>query len=166
MNSRQLVKTAGWTAVVAVVTIMIVIPLGSNGYLNLGDSIILLLSCVTAPLAMFVIGGVGSALADVFLGYPQYALFTWLIKGGEGMLVAWLVQQRKYNRFISFVIGVSWLAWGYALVDYLFYGETSVFWASLLLNYLQGALAILVAMLLGPAVKTLWLDKGHEAGKI
>lgn len=83
MNSKlhKMVLTALFTALVCVATIIIQIPSPMQGYVNLGDCIILLSAWLLGPLYGFFAGGVGSALADLLTGYSHYAPGTLVIKG-------------------------------------------------------------------------------------
>lgn len=89
LNIRKLTLCAMLTAVVAVGTAAIAIPIPfTGGYINLGDGIILAIAYLLgAPYAM-IAGGIGSALADVFAGYAQWAPFTLIIKGLMGYTAA------------------------------------------------------------------------------
>ncbi|MGN1083913.1 MAG: ECF transporter S component, partial [Lachnospiraceae bacterium] len=81
MNSKlhKMVLTALFTALVCVATIIIQIPSPMQGYVNLGDCIILLSAWLLGPLYGFFAGGVGSALADLLTGYSHYAPGTLVI---------------------------------------------------------------------------------------
>jgi len=68
-------------ALICVATAALPIPLGNGGYANLGDTLIAVCAFFTGPLWGFLAAGVGSALADLFLGYTIYAPATFIIKG-------------------------------------------------------------------------------------
>ena len=81
LTTQQIVLYALGMAIVFVSTMFIKIPNGIDGYFNLGDGFILLFSSIVSPLGGFLIGGLGSALADVAGGYAYYFIPTLLIKG-------------------------------------------------------------------------------------
>jgi uncharacterized membrane protein len=60
---------------------IIKIPSPLQGYINLGDCIVLLSGWLLPPGYSFLAAGIGSALADVFSGYAVYAPITFAIKG-------------------------------------------------------------------------------------
>jgi len=68
-------------ALTCVSTMVIKIPSPLNGYINLGDCIVLLSGWLLSPVYGFMSAGLGSALADLFSGYVTYAPATFLIKG-------------------------------------------------------------------------------------
>ena len=91
MKVNDIVTAALGIALVFLATWLLKVPNGIQGYFNLGDGFILLFASVLNPFLAFMVGGVGSALADITGGYGMYALFTLLIKGMEAVLVSWLV---------------------------------------------------------------------------
>ena len=80
-NIRTLVTAALMAALACVATMIIKIPSPMKGYINLGDSVVLLAGWVLPPAYGFLAGGLGSALADLFSGYPVYVPATFVIKG-------------------------------------------------------------------------------------
>jgi uncharacterized membrane protein len=80
-KTQILVMSALLAALCCIATMVIKIPLPFKGYLNLGDSIVLLASWMLPPQYSFLAAGLGSALADIFSGYVTYAPATFIIKG-------------------------------------------------------------------------------------
>ena len=70
---KKMVLTALLAALTCVATMIIQIPSPMNGYVNLGDCFVLLSGWLLGPWLGFAAGGIGSMLADIFLGYPHYA---------------------------------------------------------------------------------------------
>ncbi len=71
-----------------VATRVIQIPSPMSGYVNLGDSLVLLSGWMLGPWWGFCAAGIGSMLADVLSGYAYYAPATFLIKGVMALLAA------------------------------------------------------------------------------
>ena len=70
MNSRQLARLSLLTALVTAVTLLVRIPLpATDGYVNIGDSIIVAAALLFGPRVGGLAGGFGSALADLLGGY-------------------------------------------------------------------------------------------------
>ena len=80
-NTQKIVMASLLAALCCVATMIIKIPSPLKGYLNLGDCVVLLSGWMLSPLYGFLAAGIGSALADLFLGYVVYAPVTFLIKG-------------------------------------------------------------------------------------
>ena len=80
-NTKKIITAAMLAALCCVATMMIKIPSPLNGYINLGDCIVLLSGWLLSPGYGFLAAGIGSGLADVFSGYVIYAPVTFAIKG-------------------------------------------------------------------------------------
>jgi len=93
-------KTAGllvvFTALVTAATIVISVyfPL-TRGYFNLGETMVYLAALVGGPMVGAFAGGVGSALADVILGYTAFAPGTLVIKAAEGAVAGLLYRRLR-----------------------------------------------------------------------
>jgi len=72
---RTIAITGIMIAVVAVFTRSIMVPIGT-GFFNFSDVAIYFAAFAFGPWIGFVAGGVGAALADISLGYSQFALLT------------------------------------------------------------------------------------------
>ena len=98
---QKLVLTALFAALTFVATNIIHIPTpATNGYINLGDCMVLLGACMLGPVYGAAAGGIGSMLADLLLGYMAYVPGTLLIKGLMAMTAALLYKALK-NRIGS-----------------------------------------------------------------
>ena len=78
---RQIVTASMLAAMTTIATMIIKVPtLGTNGYVNIGDSIVLLCAWIMGNPYGALAAGVGSALADLLSGYPAYIPGTAIIK--------------------------------------------------------------------------------------
>ena len=96
-KTKLLVLAALFTALTTVATMVIQIPSPMNGYVNLGDCVVLLSAWVLGPWLGAAAGGLGSMLADIISGYAYYALGTLLIKAAMA-LVAGLIFRAAAGR--------------------------------------------------------------------
>lgn len=87
---RTLVLTALLAAMACVATLVIRVPSPTNGYMNLGDAVVLLGAYLLGPGWGAAAAGVGSALADLLGGYPVYMPATLVIKAVMAALAAGL----------------------------------------------------------------------------
>lgn len=84
----KITTTAVMIAFTCVLTMAVRIPSPTKGYLNLGDLSVLLSGWLLGPIYGSIAGGVGSALADLFAGYPVYVPGTLLVKAAMAMIVS------------------------------------------------------------------------------
>lgn len=133
-------------ALTFLLTAFIAVPIGQFGYVNLGDSSIMLFACMLTPTQAFFVGGVASAIADLYLGYSHYALFTLVVKGLEGLFIAFFMK-RVNDKFklIIFVLGMLIMVGGYYLTDALLYGGFIVAIAGVGFNFTQGIVSVIIA---------------------
>ena len=90
------------TAVTTVLTMLVKIPTPIRGYLNLSDTMIYFSAYAFGPWVGGIIGGLGPALSDLISGYPQWAIFTFVIDGLQAVLVGLLV--KKFNPVFGYFI--------------------------------------------------------------
>jgi len=87
------------TAAVCVTTMVfsIYVP-QTRGFFNVGETMVYATALLFGPLIGSFAGGVGSMLADIFLGYWYYAPATLIIKAAEGGIVGLLgVKKPRFN---------------------------------------------------------------------
>lgn len=94
-----------------------------NLYFNLGEAIIYLTALLYGGNTGALIGGVGSALADIIGGYPVWAPITFVIKGLEGYIVGTVARK---NRYLAVILGGITMMIGYALAAGILYGIGAV----------------------------------------
>lgn len=143
MKTKNLVKAAMLGALCLVATAVIKLPSPLGGYINLGDCIVLLSGFMLSPLYGFLAAGIGSALADIFLGYALYAPATFLIKGLMALLVSKMGKKRILGGVLAEILMVS----GYYVFEGFLYG----FGASLInipANAVQGTAGLILGLLL------------------
>lgn len=85
-------STAGvFTAVVCIATLVLKVDIpATQGYFNLGDSMIYVAALLFGPIVGGIAGGLGASLADIITGAPWFAPGTFAIKAAEGLIVGYL----------------------------------------------------------------------------
>ena len=80
-KTHRMVLTAIMTALVFIATFSIKIPVPlTQGYIHIGDSMIFIAVLVLGWRYGAFAAGIGSAMADLFGGYPHWILPTLIIK--------------------------------------------------------------------------------------
>jgi uncharacterized membrane protein len=153
---REIALTAVMTAVTAVVTMITgsFVPFpATGGYLNLGDSMVMLSGLLFGASLGGFAGGVGSALSDLLLGYGYFAPLTLLIKGTEGFLAGYIGNSRKLSRKLAGVIAaaIAMLA-GYFLVEARLIGVGAAYGELVAINSVQVTVGAIVSLVLAQAI--------------
>jgi len=77
----------------------------TEGFFNIGETMVYTTALLFGPMVGAFAGGVGSMFADLFLGYPHYAAATLVIKACEGAVVGMLTQKRlKFSSKIQWKV--------------------------------------------------------------
>jgi len=94
-SAREIPLLAFYVALVAVSTIMFTLYVpATRGYFNIGEAAIFTIALLSGRYFGAVAGGLGSALADILLGYYVFAPATLVVKGLEGGLLGYLAEKR------------------------------------------------------------------------
>ncbi len=157
----RMVITALGMALVFIATMFIQIPNALDGYFNLGDGFILLFASFLNPFEAFLIGGLGSALADLASGYGYYFFFTLITKGAEGVVVAYLMKKShsKVSQIAAYSLGSVVMVFGYFIAKYILKQSWAMAFAEVFPNALQGIAGIVIALFAYPIIKSILKDK-------
>ena len=151
-----MVTAAMFAAMTTIATMIIKVPtLGTNGYVNIGDSIVLLSAWILGNPYGAAAAGIGSALADLLSGYPVYVPGTALIKFLMAFAAAIVFRaMRKKNvplpvsYILSSVTAELIMIFGYFLYESTILGYGIAAAASIGSNAIQG----ITCMILGNAM--------------
>ncbi len=145
---KRIVYTAMFAALICIATLVIQIPSPMNGYVNLGDGVILIASWILGPVCGMIAGAVGSGLADVIGGYAYYAPATIVIKGLCGLAAGLLFSKTSTWRCIlAAVVAEIIMVLGYFAYAGLIFGEGIGAAASIPGNIAQGVMGIIIFIL-------------------
>ena len=149
-NKTKLIVLNGlMIALVCIATMVIQIPIPmTEGYVNIGDSIIFVASILFGPIPGMIAGGLGSALADILTGYSHWALFTLLIKGFEGYVVGIIVRKNTnlVKNILATLLGVLIMVSGYLLAGTFLQGSFIISLGSVPSNTIQGIVRMVIGI--------------------
>ena len=126
----------------------LVIPYGSGGYFNFGDVISILVSLFVGPMEGALVGIIGGAFSDLFLGFINYLPFTILAKALLNLIAGYGYYFFKNNgiKYIFPFIGAIFMALSYIYPNYLIYENTWYIYSSF--DVIQGVFASIIAIIL------------------
>lgn len=168
-KTYRLVITALLTALTCVATMVIKVPTPvTAGYVNLGDTIVLLCGWVLGPAYGFFAAGVGSALADLLNGYASYVPGTLIIKGLMAV-IAWGIASRGKGgavlRIVSGVAAETAMVLGYFAYESTLLGYGAGAAASIPANGVQGVIGLAVSIVLYQVLRKTGVTEKFSVGK-
>lgn len=120
VNARLLVLTGLFAALGCVATMVLQIPSPTGGYMNLGDTVVILGAWLLGPAYGAIAGGIGPAMADLLSGYAVYVPGTLVIKAIMALTAALLYRAfGKKGLAICAVAAEAPMVVGYWLFDAL-----------------------------------------------
>ena len=138
---RRAVMAAMMAAMACIATMIIKVPTpGTNGYVNVGDTVVLISAWLLSNPYGAVAAAIGPALADILSGYIVYAPGTAVIKALMALTAVWLYRssvKRNIPKIAAYIIS-SIVAEAVMVAGYLLYEST-------LLGYGSGAVASVAA---------------------
>jgi len=146
-RTHKIAMAGIFTAVVFLATYLLRLP-APTGYVNLGDSVILL-AVVWMGKPSVIPAAVGSALADL-LSYPIYTPATLIIKSAMALAavaILKITKSHRAGRLIAFLLAELIMVAGYFLYDMLIYGSAGAL-VNLVGNAGQAVVSIILALLL------------------
>lgn len=131
-------------ALVLLMTYLVKIPVpATGGYVHPGDGAIFLSGVLLGPYAA-LIGGIGSALADLLGGYFVYILPTFVIKAAMGAIAGFCARQGKPGRnALVFAAAEMVMVGGYFVFEGFLYGWAAA-WLAVGPNAMQGVAGVLI----------------------
>ncbi len=150
MNTKKLVLCGLLTGIVTTLTLLVVpVPI-TNGYVNLGDAGVFLAANMVGGVWGMLCAGLGSAFADLILGFSVYAPATFFIKAAAaGVSILLYKRLRGAWRILALLLGGVMVPAGYFLYEALFFLKSFEMAA---VNLLPNALQALIGALLGFAL--------------
>ncbi|MDF2886468.1 MAG: hypothetical protein K0R23_853 [Lacrimispora sp.] len=179
-RTKKLVFSALMAALTTVATMVIHIPTATNGYIHLGDGMVLLSGIILGPLTGAVAGGGGSMMADLISGYVFYAPATFVIKAlaafSGGYLYRKLTRNRQKAQFwvlsflIAGIVSSSIITGGYFIYELIVYNRSAAI-INIPFNLVQNLFSLIVSGALLPfllrihEIRSLSLENDSKIGK-
>lgn len=117
MKTKKMVISALFAALTFVATMVIQIKLTANGFVNIGDCMVIASGIFLGPVYGVLAGAIGSMLADVVSSYFIYAPATFVIKA----IMAFLASVISKNRGTFAVVIASFVAEIIMVLGYFVY---------------------------------------------
>ena len=161
MKTKKLVTSALFAAIICAVTFFPKVP-SVNGYIHLGDAVILMAAFIMGPLYGGAAAAIGSALADLISGYVIFVPGTFVIKFLTAAVAALVFAGLKktapklgfLNYILAGIVGEAIMILGYFAYEAVIYGAAGAA-AGIVGNLCQAAAGIIVSVLIMITVKSI-----------
>ncbi len=143
-STKELTLTALLIALVTTATMIITIPVpATEGFIHAGDGVIFFVAVFFGKRKGALAAGIGSALADLLLGYSMWIIPTLLVKSVMGYLVGAIAEKSELKqlgwlKMLGVTIGAVWMAFGYLVAGSFIKGSIQVALAGLPWDLVQG----------------------------
>lgn len=150
------VTAAMLAALTCIATMVIKVPtIGTNGYVNIGDAMVLLSAWLLGNPYGALAAGLGSALADLLLGYATYAPGTFVIKflmAFVGFIAFKALKSTNLPKIVAFIassiVAELIMVFGYFLYESTLLGYGVGAAASIPSNMIQGITCLVLGNLM------------------
>lgn len=154
-DTKKLVIASLFTALACIFTLLS-FPL-PYGYANLGDCMVLVGSFMLPAFYGTLAGGIGTALADLFLGYGIYAPATLIIKALVALTAGTVYRKSKKKNWLTVVFsgicGEAVMVVGYFIYECFVLGYGLGAAMSLTGNIMQAVVGITASAVMLPFIK-------------
>ncbi len=168
MNNKdkltKIILTGLMMAMTVVATMLIPIPIPfSTGYVHMGDAMIFLSVLILGWKYGGAAAGMGSALADLFVGYAVWAPWTLVVKGIMAIIMGLFIQKSMQKKgfkiigvpvyqLLGMIFGGIFMVAGYYVAEGFIYGNFVSPILGVPWNILQFSVGTFVATLLAAAI--------------
>ncbi len=132
MKTKDLTMIGLLTALVAVATMMITVPVpATEGFIHVGDAVIFFAAVFFGRKKGALAAGIGSGLADLLLGYTVWILPTLIVKSVMGYLVGHFAEKAGQRplaplTILGMSLGALWMVGGYLVAGSIIKGSLAV----------------------------------------
>lgn len=147
MKKGSLPVLAMLTALTVVLSLFVIIPIPpTKGFVTLAEAGIYTSALLFGGFPASLVGAVSGGMIDFLSGYPEWALFSIVIHGLQG-LIAGTIAKRGTTKFeiLGLVLGSIVMIVGYFLAGWLLFGLPAGLF-SIIGNSIQNVLGILVTI--------------------
>lgn len=157
ISSKKICLTAVSMALVCIATMFFKVPI-PLGYAHLGNAFILLGAALLGNPYAMIIGGVGSAMADLLGGYGEWIVPTLLIKSLMGYAIGAMACPNgtmsklfSVRTAIASIIGILIMIIGYFIAGSILYGSIAMGAAQFPGLISEGIVGIILFYVIGTA---------------
>ncbi len=158
----------GIFAALCVIATMIKIPLPTGGMVHLGTACLFTIAILFGGVYAGLAGAIGSAFFDLMMGFSPYTLWSFIIKGGAGLIAGWIAKglwsdqsfprNSLTNRWLlkavlGCVVAAAWTLGGYLLAWWQVTGSLTIAIGNLPSSLLTSGVGMIIAIFLAARLR-------------
>lgn len=147
MKRESLPILAMLSALTVVLSLFVIIPIPpTKGFVTLAEAGIYTSALLFGGFPAALVGGVSGGLIDFLSGYPEWAFFSIVIHGLQGLIAGTIAKRGTAKfEFLGLLLGSVVMIIGYFLAGWLLFGLPAGLF-SIIGNSIQNVLGILVTI--------------------
>lgn len=125
MKTKDMTKLAMMVALTVTLSIIFIIPVpATKGFVTLCEVGIYASAMLFGPTGGLLVGALSGGLIDLISGYPEWAIFSIIIHGIQGLILGYFYAKYPSRKGLSggFLLASLFMIIGYALATALLYG--------------------------------------------
>lgn len=167
-TTRQLVAGALMAALCCIMTALPKISLGL-GYVHMGDMVVFLCAFLPGGWIGVLAAGIGSALADLIAGFPEFIVPTFIIKALMALVLGLIASKSKplgWRTIFGMLIGAIIMIGGYFTYEYWWRGlKETAFFTAIIGNVIQAGFGVVAGYIVLIALEKTGLIKKYHTMK-
>ena len=106
MTTKHITIYALMIALTVALSLTVLIPVpATNGFVTLCEAGIYTTASLFGPLGGLTVGAASGLLIDLISGYPQWAIFSFVIHGLQGLISGYFAKKSTTSWLIGIVLG-------------------------------------------------------------
>ncbi|MDD9138039.1 ECF transporter S component [Fructobacillus sp. CRL 2054] len=152
-SSKKITILAAIIALNVALSYVVHIPVpATSGFVNLVEAGIFVAALTMGSGAGFLVGAFSGGLLDLFAGYPQWLIFSFVIHGLEGYIAGMAIAKSTWAQAIALIVASIVMIIGYVFAGAILYNWAAG-WASIVGNLGQCVFGAVIALIILPFLK-------------
>lgn len=167
LTLQDIVAIGALSSMCAIAT-AIKIPLGVGAMVHLGTAFLFTVAIVFGGVYAGLSAAIGSAFFDLLMGFSPYTPWSFVIKGGAGLIAGVIAHGlwpqnnpaaapvpawARFRAILGCIVAAAWTLAGYILAWWQVTGSLTVAFANIPASLLTSTVGLIVAVILAPKLK-------------
>ncbi len=155
----------GMLASMCVIATSMKIPLGTGSMVHLGTAFIFTSAIIFGGVYAGLSAAIGSALFDLIMGFSPYTLWSFIIKGGAGLIAGTVAKgfwpdskamnagHWSLRAVVGCILAAAWTLGGYIIAWWMVTGSLIIAFHNIPASLMTSGIGMIIALLLSPKLR-------------